>query len=103
MRRGTTPYITIRTNQSLTGYSAVVVTIEDNMGTEISVDNKSGRMEITGSQVVVKLTQEQTLALSKGGLKLQIRAADSAGENAIASNIMTGRMEDILKEGVLSG
>lgn len=103
MRRGTTPYITIKTNQDLTGYSVVVLTIEDNVNTEISVDNNSGMMEISNSQLRVKLTQNQTLALSPGGLKLQVRAADSSGENAIASNIMTGKMEDILKEGVLSG
>ena len=102
MRRGTTPYITIKTNQNLTEYAVVWVTIEDNSGVEITVEKNSGMMEITSSSVVVKLTQEQTLALGKGGVKLQVRASDSTGENAIASNIMEGQMEDILKEGVIS-
>lgn len=103
MRRGTTPYIEMQTDQDLTAFSYIVFTIEDRTGAEINVDNKSGMMTVTSSSVTVKLTQEQTLSLSKGGVKMQIRAVDATGENAIASNIMNASLEDILKEGVISG
>lgn len=103
MRRGTTPYIEIKTTEDISGYATIVFTIEDRLGVEVDVDNKSGNMVVTSSSVTVKLTQEQTLSLSKGGVKMQIRAVDKSGENAIASNIMQANLEDVLKEGVIGG
>lgn len=102
MRRGTTPYLTIQTDQDLTGYSYVVFTIEDRIGTEVDVDNRSGNMQISPSSVTVRLSQDQTLSLQKGGVKMQIRAVDTGG-NAIASNIMQANLEDVLKDGVIGG
>ena len=103
MRRGTTPYIEIKTQEDISGYAVIVFTIEDRAGTEVSVDNKSGYMTVTPSSVTVKLTQEQTLSLAKGSVKMQLRAADETGENAVASNVMQGNLEDVLKEGVIRG
>lgn len=102
MRRGTTPYITIQTDQDLTAYSYVVFTIEDRTGTEIDVDSNSENMQVNPDNVVVKLSQADTLALQKGGVKMQLRAVDTGG-NAIASNIMQGNLEDVLKDGVIGG
>lgn len=102
MRRGTTPYVTIQTDQDLTGYSYVVFTIEDRLGTQVDVDNRSGNMQVSQYSVTVKLTQDNTLALQKGGVKMQIRAVDTGG-NAIASNIMQANLEDVLKDGVIGG
>ena len=102
MRRGTTPYITIDTDEDLTKYSYVLFTMEGKDGTEVNVDNSGDAMQITSTQVIVKLTQDQTLSMPKGGVKMQIRAADAAG-NAVASNIMSASMEDILKDGVIGG
>lgn len=102
MRRGTTPYITIQTDQDLTAYSYVVFTIEDRTGKEIDVDSNSGNMQVNTGNVVVKLSQADTLALQKGGVKMQIRAVDTGG-NAIASNIMQANLEDVLKDGVIGG
>lgn len=101
MRRGTTPFVEIKTKQDISGYDYIVFTIEDRAGTEVSIDNSSKNMTVTSNSVVVKLTQEQTLSLTKGTVKMQIRAADKTGQNAVASNIMTGQLEDILKEGVI--
>lgn len=103
MRRGTTPYIEIKTQEDISGYAVIVFTIEDRAGTEVDVDNKGGMMTVTPSSVTVKLTQEQTLSLVKGNVKMQLRAADETGENAIASNVMQGNLEDVLKEGVIRG
>ena len=101
MRRGTTPFLPIKTDQDLSKMDYIVVTIEDSAGTEVSVDNKSGMMTVKSTEVTVKLTQEQTLSLAEGELQIQVRASDATGENAIASNIMYGQLDDVLKEGVI--
>lgn len=101
MRRGTTPYIEIKTDQDLSNMEYVVFTMEDAAGTEVSVDNQSGMMTITPTQVTVKLTQEQTLSLSSGDVQMQLRASDIDGDSAVASNIMYGILEDVLKDGVI--
>lgn len=98
MRRGTTPILKIITDRDLTKGQMVVLTVEDRAGTEVSVDNDSGRMEISSDAVLVRLTQAETLKLMKGPIKLQLRAVDGAG-NATASNIMSGQLDDVLKEG----
>lgn len=100
MKRGTTPFITINTDQDLTGYEYIVFTMEDRVGNEVNVDNGSDAMQVNPDSVVVRLSQDQTLSMTKGGVKMQVRARDSAGY-AIASNIMTANMEDILRDGVI--
>ena len=100
MRRGTTPYITIHTGQDLSGYEYVLFTMEDRAGNEINIDNTSDAMQVNTDSVVVRLSQDQTLSMSKGGVKMQIRARDTQGY-AIASVIMTSTMEEILRDGVI--
>lgn len=102
MRRGTTPYVLIETDVDLTRAKYSVLTIEDRAGAEVDVDSRSGMLEVFVSGVRAKLTQAQTLSLTKGPLKLQLRAVDERG-NAIASGIMTGQMEDVLKDGEIGG
>ena len=101
MRRGTTPFIEIKTDQDLTKLDYVVFTIEDSTGTEVSVDNKGGMMVVTPDLITVKLTQEQTLSLSEGDIQMQLRASDNDGLGAIASNIMYGILDEVLKDGVI--
>lgn len=101
MYRGTTPYIEIKTDQDLSKMDYVVFTMEDSSGTEVNVDNQSGMMTITSNKVTVKLTQEQTFSLVSGDVQMQLRASDGAGNSAVASNIMYGVLDDILKDGVI--
>lgn len=100
MRRGTTPFVTINTDQDLTGYAYILFTMEDRAGNEINVDNSGDAMQVNANSVVVRLSQNDTLSMNKGTVKMQIRARDSAGY-AIASGIMTSTMEEILKDGVI--
>ena len=102
MRRGTTPYITILTNWDLTAFDYVVFTIRDSFGKKLDVDSRSGDLEVLPDRISVKLTQVQTLTLHGCGVEMQIRAVDGAG-NAVASEIMRAKLEDVLKEGVISG
>lgn len=101
MRRGTTPFIEIKTDQDLSKMDYVVFTIEDSTGAEVSVDNKSGMLMVKADLVTVKLTQEQTLSLSEGEVQMQLRASDSEGISAVASSIMYGQLDDVLKDGVI--
>lgn len=98
--RGTTPIVTINTDENLIGYPYIVVTFEDRVGTEVDVEGPGPNLSVTASKVMARLTQEQTLALEPGKVKLQIRAVDSFG-NAAASKTMTDTVEDVLKEGVI--
>ena len=100
MRRGTTPFVTINTDQDLRDYAYILFTMEDRAGNEINIDNSGDAMEVNPDSVVVRLSQDQTLSMSKGTVKMQIRARDTAGY-AIASNIMTSTMEEILRDGVI--
>lgn len=101
MYRGTTPYIEIKTDKDLSLMDYVLFTIEDSAGTEINVDNKSGMMTITSTNVTVRLTQDQTLSLIEGDVQMQLRASNSDGSGAAASNIMYGILNEILKDGVI--
>lgn len=101
MRRGTTPFLPIKTDQDLSKMDYIVVTIEDSSGNEVSVDNKGNMMVVKSTEITIKLTQEQTLSLSEGELQIQVRASDSTGENAIASNIMYSTLEAVLRDGVI--
>lgn len=99
MRRGTTPAITIQTDTDLTGYPTVVLTIRDK-GTG-SLDLNKTDLSITAEEITVTLTQAQTLAFTAGDLRFQLRAVDSGG-NAIASNYMYARLDDVLKDGAIT-
>lgn len=79
----------------------VVFTMEDSFGNEISVDSNSGMMLVQSDSVTVNLSQEQTLALSDGDIQMQLRASNSDGSSAIASNFMYSVLDNILKEGVI--
>lgn len=99
MRRGTTPTITITTDTNLTGYPTVILTIRDH--STGGLDLQKSALSITATSVTVTLTQEQTLGFAAGDLRFQIRAVDSTG-NAIASNYMYSRLDDVLKDGAVS-
>lgn len=100
MKQGTTPYITLHTNEDLSGYEYVLFTIEDRVGTQVNIDNSSDAMQVNTDSVVVRLSQAETLSMSKGAVKMQIRARDTQGY-ATASNIMYSNMEEILRDGVI--
>lgn len=102
MIRFTTPSITIDTDRNLIGFPKVVLTLEDKTGTEVDVEGPGPNLSVSATSITARLTQEQTGLLERGKIKMQIRAVDSFG-NAIASEIMTTTMSDVLKEGVIHG
>lgn len=102
MYRGTTPTNTITVDTDLRGMT-VFVTYAQN-GTVI-FEKTNADITIEETQILVPLTQADTLALSarnKGEtVNVQIRAINSAGV-AIASNIMRTTAEAILKDGEIA-
>lgn len=103
MRRYTTPRITVHTEEDLTKWPVIVLTVQDKAGTEVNVTGPNDRMFVDSEKIVVKLTQEETGSLLKGTIRLQIRASSADGVDAIASNIMTSTLDDVLREGVIGG
>lgn len=99
MRRGTTITNTFSTDTDLTTAEVVYITYKQNGRTvlEKSIED----LTITAEEITVELSQTDTLALMVGvPVQIQIRARWASG-SAIASNIMTGDVERILKEGVI--
>lgn len=104
MHRGTTPTNTISVDLDLRGMTVFVTYAQGSSGEyEILFEKTNSDITINETNIVVTLTQAETLALSarKKTVYVQIRAIDSTGV-AIASNIMTTTAEAILKDGEIA-
>ena len=96
MRRGTTPTLTISTDINLTEASNFYLTFKQ--GDRIIFEKELDDVTITEETVSVWLTQAETLALKDGRMvSFQIRA--TLGDQKVASNIMTAKVDEILKGG----
>lgn len=99
MRRGTTPTNTITTDIDLTGVDVIYWTYTQGKRKILELD--IDRIEINPDSIVVKLTQEETLAFDeKKDVEMQIRARYPDG-TAVSSDIMTTTVGRILKDGVI--
>ena len=56
---------------------------------------------VSGQQVSVRLTEEDTLAFRQNGSVLQIQLRCGIGEKRLASEVITATVGRILKEGTL--
>ena len=56
---------------------------------------------VSGQQVSVRLTEEDTLAFRQDGSVLQIQLRCGIGEKRLASEVITATVGRILKEGTL--
>ena len=96
MRRGTTPTITISTDIDLTEASNFYLTFKQ--GDRVIFEKTLDDVTITEDSVSVWLTQAETLALKDGRMvSFQIRA--TLGDQKVASNIMTAKVDAVLKGG----
>lgn len=69
MRRGTTPILRFKTSQDWTGYE-VELTLEDqNIETVFTGD----RLTVDGTDILITLTQEETLAFEEKNCQAQIK------------------------------
>lgn len=97
--RGTTPTHVFNTDIDLTTAAAVYVTYKQDGITIMEKDK--GELEITNDKITYKLAQEETLIFRPtASVKIQIRAKFADG-TAVASNVISASISDILKEGVI--
>ena len=101
MRRGTTPTITVKVKADL---SEMNINLALNAGALIvkSGDDLTISVDHGITTVSTTLTQEDTLSMTSGqNCKVQIRAYNNDGSIAIATDIGSISVDDILEEGVL--
>lgn len=96
MRRGTTPTHRFGVDLDLTNATEVYLTYEQGA---LELEKTKDDMDITPEEVTVHLTQAETLAfIENKNIKIQFRAK-FADNNAVASNIITTTIGEILKDG----
>lgn len=100
MRRGTTPTLKIKVNGIDIGqFANMYVTFSQG---DIEVTKTNEDIDIEPDNILsIWLSQEDTLAFSRGHVDLQLRATTNSGV-AVASGIKMLFMEPILKEGVIT-
>lgn len=99
MIRGTTPTHTFKTDISLLDCTVVYLTYKQN-GSKI-VEKTKEDLTITEDQVVVTLSQKETLGFEEGvTVEIQFRVGFADGSRA-ASNIMSAPVKRILKDGII--
>lgn len=101
MRRGTTPWIELILDgcEDIGSYKTILVTMQQG---DIEVNKNEEQLTIEGNVIRFQLTQEETLAFKHGRtVKIQLRALDESG-NAIATDIKTATVSDVLNEEVIT-
>ena len=98
MWQGTTPTIEIKTDINLTPMAQVQLTIEDKKGNRLTIDQEE--LTISEDAVTFQLSQKESLSLSPGRVRLQLRVKTNDGD-VLASNIMHGDLQYPVYEGEL--
>lgn len=98
MRRGTTPINTFDVDIDFRQASAIYITYAQ--GGRTVIEKEISDITVEENTLSVQLTQQETLALGKGEVEIQIRAKFPEGL-AVASNIIKATASRILKEGVI--
>lgn len=105
MRRGTTPTHKFKPKtkqgEAIDMRSADVVYMTYKQDGKTIIEKTKDDMEITEEEMVIHLTQEETLAFSTlGNVEIECRAR-FADQSAIASCILKTTAQRILKDGVI--
>ena len=98
MWQGTTPTIEIKTDIDLTPMAQVQLTIEDRKGNRLTINQEE--LAISEDTVTFQLSQKESLSLSPGRVRLQLRVKTKDGD-VLASNIMLGDLQYPVYEGEL--
>ena len=98
MWQGTTPTIEIQTDIDLTPMAQVQLTIEDRKGNRLTINQEE--LTISEDTVTFQLSQKESLSLSPGRVRLQLRVKTNDGD-VLASNIMLGDLQYPVYEGEL--
>ena len=101
MVRGTTPTLTFTLPFPVSTLSSLFINISQHFE-NIQIEKALADCSISGNDISVVLTQEDTLKLMPDKpAYIQIRALTAEDDYAIASTIVRCSVSDILKEGVI--
>lgn len=100
--RGTTPTLTIILPEDypVTDLSEAEIVISSDGDIKSTKQTSEIMLDSENNALIVKYTQEETLALSVGKASCQVRVLDNDG-NASASDIVSVNVRDVLRDGVL--
>ena len=98
MWQGTTPTIEIKTDINLTPMAQVQLTIEDRKGNRLTINQEE--LTISEDTVTFQLSQKESLSLSPGRVRLQLRVKTNNGD-VLAYNIMLGDLQYPVYKGEL--
>lgn len=102
MRRGTTPTLTLTVDAEIADWT-LYVALRNGCNTIIIDGERLQATQADGStDIVLTLTQEETLAMHTGDCELQVRAVN-AGGTAVATDIARVDVGRIIQDGVLDG
>ena len=96
MRRGTSPTLKLTTNQDWTGYEVIVTIEEQKTGVELNFTGD--RLVISGEDIYITLTQEETLKFSN---RAEIQVKGKKDSSVIATDISKIPILPILNEEVM--
>lgn len=96
-RRGTTPHIECTVEGiELNTLDIVWLTLKQG---DYTITKDKSDMVIDGNKIKIWLTQEETLKYKNGSVSVQFRGR--YGDEAVASDIKTFRVEEILRDGII--
>lgn len=99
MTRGTTPELTFQLPFDAGALTKLSIAFEQD--SVLVLEKKLEDCTVSGQQVSVRLTEEDTLAFRQNGSVLQIQLRCGIGEKRLASEVITATVGRILKEGTL--
>lgn len=102
IRRGTTPTVKVTVGMDLTGYACYLSVGADKFD-KVTLDNSQMQMSVDEGSTVLDFTftQKQTLSLTKGQSRMQLRLVK--GDVALASEMTEINVTEIIKDGELCG
>lgn len=99
MYRGTTPLHRFTFDLPKETVNAIYITYKQSG--QLRIEKSKEDITFEDGYISVKLSQEETLKFTEiGPVEIQIRFTDMS-ENAYASNVITTKVDRILKEGVI--
>ena len=99
MTRGTTPELTFQLPFDAGALTKLSIAFEQDG--VLVLEKKLEDCTVSGQQVSVRLTEEDTLAFRQNGSVLQILLRCVFGEKRMSSEFITAKVGRILKEGTL--
>lgn len=98
MWRGTTPFHRFTLPEGMSGNDFEVLYITYSQNSHTIMEKEKTQMLFDGNEVIVHLSQEDTLCFDPGPVKIQLRAKQPDGQ-AVASNIISTTAKEVLKDG----